>query len=445
MKIKLLSIMIALMTVLAMFPISAGAMEENVFISISFDGQYIDGANGDKVAFVKVPVSELEAIDLGEYGLDEYYFDGDGDGVYDITALHLYIYTHETLLGLDWNDVIVSGGPGSIFFEEGLFGFVDCNLNYYYNGTYPEVYEGWGATADNLCLYPGDFYDIAGYTSWAFWGDSATGFHYFADENGEFTHKYTTQAGAETPVKLVLSGGGFGGGLTVSDVAYYDIYYGTSFGDATGTITTDECGEATLPALTEGTWYLWCDGGYGAEYSGSIVSAPSFATVVVEGGEPLPATYTVLGNIESFGDADKSVTVELISDGETVATTLATNTYTFEEVEAGTYTLKVSKSKHATREYEIVVTDDNVSQDVTIWLYGDVTADGIVNNADVLQINRKTSNQASVFSQTTNVEYREKVANVTAITGTDTIINNADVLQINRKTSNQASVFDTLA
>ena len=135
-----------------------------VYVSVSYDGQFVQGTIG-AVAYKAVDLAELEAIDLSTYGLSDYYYDGDGDGAYDITALHLYIYVHEQILGLDWNDVRVSGSAGSIFFEAGLFGFVDCNLQYYLNGAYPEASPGWGATADIMPLSSGDFYDIAGFTS----------------------------------------------------------------------------------------------------------------------------------------------------------------------------------------------------------------------------------------------------------------------------------------
>ena len=289
MKKRILSILLAIILVFTMIPTITRADEsENVYISVSFDGQFVDDKDGDAIAYVAVPMTDLKSIDLNTYGLSDFYYDGDGDGNYDVTALHLYIYTHEEIFGLDWNDVVVTGSSGSIFFQEGLFGFADCNLNYYLNGVYPELSPGWGATADNLCLSAGDFYDIAAYTSWEFWMDSAAGFQYFANESGNITHTYSTESGVETVVKLTRSGGGFGNELTLTDVAGSDIYYGTSLGDATGTVTSDDTGEAILPALEAGTWYLWCDGGYGAEYPDAIVSAPAYATITVSGEQTLP-------------------------------------------------------------------------------------------------------------------------------------------------------------
>jgi len=154
------------------------------------------------------------------------------------------------------------------------------------------------------------------------------------------------------------------------------------------------------------------------------------------------------GSVKAFGDASANVTIELVSGETIVATTTVTGnsgTYTFEGVEAGSYVIKVSKSRHALREYAVEVADADVAQDLLIWLYGDVTGDGVVNNTDVMQINRYNTNNTSVFNQTANSDYRFKVANVTAITGTDTVVNNTDVMQINRYNTNNTSVFDRLA
>ncbi len=172
------------------------------------------------------------------------------------------------------------------------------------------------------------------------------------------------------------------------------------------------------------------------------------ANIHFEKSIPEVTAVTVTGSFKAFGDALKEVTVELLNEGEVVDTkTLVGNsgTYTFEEVTEGRYTVKVSKTKHAPREYTITVEDADVTQDVEIWLYGDVTADGIVNNNDVMQINRKNANLSSVFSLTENADYRLKVANVTASTNTDAIINNTDVIQINRMNANLSSVFDRIA
>jgi len=159
-------------------------------------------------------------------------------------------------------------------------------------------------------------------------------------------------------------------------------------------------------------------------------------------GTDMGVGYTISGTVKSFNDGTASI--ELLKDGEVADFMDSNNSYSFSGMAEGTYTLKVSKSKHATREYEITVTG-NTTQNVEIWLYGDVTKDGLVNNADTIQINRRNANLTSVFSQVADSDYRFKVANVTAVAGTDTIINNADIIQINRMNANLNSVFDRIA
>jgi len=159
-------------------------------------------------------------------------------------------------------------------------------------------------------------------------------------------------------------------------------------------------------------------------------------------------TYMVSGSVKAFGDTTRYVAIELLNNGEVVDSKNITGNsgaHSFEGVASGAYKMRVSKSKHAPREYEITVGETDVTQNVEIWLYGDLTKDGFVNNADTIQINRRNANLSSVFSQVTDSDYRFKVANVTAVAGTDTIINNADVIQINRMNANLSSVFDRIA
>ena len=99
---KFLSVLLAIVMVFTMIPMKAIATEdEYVYISISEEGQFITDASGKAMAYTAVPMDALKAIDLNDYGLSDYIYDMDGDGNYEITALHLFIYTHETILGMD--------------------------------------------------------------------------------------------------------------------------------------------------------------------------------------------------------------------------------------------------------------------------------------------------------------------------------------------------------
>ncbi len=282
---KIISIFIILAMILTAIPLTISASEpDTVYISISDDSQFVTDSNGTPMAFYPVTLDELAEIDLSDYYLDGYAYDADGDNVPELTALHLYIYVHEIILGLDWSDVNVSGSAGSIYFAGGLFGFSDENLRYDLNGAYPAV-DGWGLTADRIVLNNGDFLNIAHYTSWAFWGDSTTGFHYFTDSQGNLNHTYNTSVNEELELGLVRSYSDWmnGGAAAFDPEIGYTVYYGTAYGVPTGSTATDDNGLVNISFPSGGTWYVWTDGGYGMENPADIVSAPAFATVKVKG------------------------------------------------------------------------------------------------------------------------------------------------------------------
>jgi hypothetical protein len=109
-------------------------------------------------------------------------------------------------------------------------------------------------------------------------------------------------------------------------------------------------------------------------------------SVLVEG--PAAAGVTVSGAVKT--GAEGETTVELISGEEVVATVTASGkegTYSFENVAAGTYTLKVSKLNHVTREYTVTVGTDALTQEVKIHLVGDIDGNGYVNMGDVIKLN----------------------------------------------------------
>lgn len=286
---KLLSLFLALVMVLSLVPATVFATgTNNVYISVSYDGQYINDKNGGYIAHVAVPMETVAAINLDDYGLSDYWYDEDGDGTYETTALQLVIYAHENIYGGSWSDVTFTGSPGSSYFQGGIFGF-DENLNYYLNGEYPLAGEGWGATSDQIVLEAGDYLDIGSFSSWDFFQDSNYGFHFFADSEGTIVHDYAAEAGTALPIKLVRSYSGMGTGATVFDEAEYEVSYGTTLYNATGSVTTDDSGYASVTFDQAGTYYLWADGGYGSEYPDDIVSAPAYAEVTVTAKEaPAP-------------------------------------------------------------------------------------------------------------------------------------------------------------
>ena len=297
MKKRLLSLLLVVVMMLGMFPVSVMATEEEtVYISVSRDGRYIDDRNNAPMAYVPVTLPELKSVDLETYGLSEYQYDADNDGTYELTALHLTIYAYEEMYGGNWSgEVIVSGDAGSLYFQNGLFG-ADENLKYYVNGAYPLASAGWGATADRIVIEGGDFLDIASFTSWSFDTDAYAGFHYFMD-GGSITHAYTAVAGEALTVSLGRTAQSQEYGTVINPVdpsTYYDadyralpVYYATElYTENPSTAEIDKNGQAAITFNDAGTYYLWADGGYGAESDWmtglpAAVNSPAYAVVTV--------------------------------------------------------------------------------------------------------------------------------------------------------------------
>ena len=143
--------------------------------------------------------------------------------------------------------------------------------------------------------------------------------------------------------------------------------------------------------------------------------------------------YNVTGTVTSFNDASGDITLQLIPEGlsepayETIVTG-NTVAYSFANVAPGTYTMKVSKANHVTREYTVVVGNSSVIQDVKIQLKGDINGDGKVNTSDVGKAN------AHVKKVSTLTGYEFACADVNG----DGKVNTSDVGKMNahvKKTS----------
>ncbi len=142
----------------------------------------------------------------------------------------------------------------------------------------------------------------------------------------------------------------------------------------------------------------------------------------------------ITGQASSFLDGDATVTIELWKSGSAEAdysTAVSggtqsgnkyTTAYNFTNIPAGSYTMKVSKANHVTREYTVTVGTGAVTQDVEINLSGDINGDGKVTTLDFGKVN----SHARGVSQLTG--YELKCADVT---GTDGKVTTADAGRIN--------------
>lgn len=186
--------------------------------------------------------------------------------------------------------------------------------------------------------------------------------------------------------------------------SYDNVVYCATCGEELSrtTVTLPATGEHDYATETErmdatctddGYYILWCSCGAVDEVAIEALGH-SFANGVCSVcGEEDPnfiKGVTVSGSYKSFANAADIFTVLLIPSGAEEASYMFTNedspansgTWSVEAVTEGTYTVRVIKTNHVTREYTLTVGDSAVTLDVEIWLLGDVNGDSRVNYVD---------------------------------------------------------------
>ncbi|MBE6756358.1 MAG: hypothetical protein E7555_07875 [Ruminococcaceae bacterium] len=141
---------------------------------------------------------------------------------------------------------------------------------------------------------------------------------------------------------------------------------------------------------------------YTVTYSTADGSAPekigTYTAMLTLGNKSVTVSFTlkakvsVGGTVTSFGSDTDDITIELFADGTEDAVYSVTEKgnsteYSLDNVENGTYRMVVSKNNHVTREYEIVIGQEDITQNVKIHLKGDINGDGKLNSIDVARAN----------------------------------------------------------
>ena len=185
-------------------------------------------------------------------------------------------------------------------------------------------------------------------------------------------------------------------GYTVKRIEWINIATGA-------TVTTAQKFEAGGKYTVKVT--LKADDGYRFNYSGSAYTTSVYVNGILGYSDPftnvfeitacydysaLPSPYyTLSGDYTSYLGADDPVTLELYKDGTLGIKTnkfTQTGAYSYNNLTAGSYTLRVIKKNHVTRDYAITLTGSK-TLDVKICPLGDISGDGKVTTKDYAMAN----------------------------------------------------------
>ena len=221
----------------------------------------------------------------------------------------------------------------------------------------------------------------------------------------------------------------------------YTVSFDANGGTGSMADVTGVSGEYTLPANgftapADKQFKCWSVGGSEKAVGDKItVTANTTGTAVWE---DIPVvTYTVSGTATSFGSDTDNVILQLIAEGfpeadyEVFVQGNSAN-YSIAGVAPGTYTMKVMKNNHVTREYTVTVGAENVTQDVKIHLKGDIDGNGTVTTMDYMRVNSHAK------GITLLTDYALKCADVV---GTDGKVTTMDAMRVNAHARGTAKLW----
>ncbi len=181
---------------------------------------------------------------------------------------------------------------------------------------------------------------------------------------------------------------------------------------------------------------VWINGVlYDATYS--LIDGEYALTVTNKTIPTVPKGVEVSGTVTSYGSETDTITVQLIEAGLTEPAYEATvngnsASYSIAGVLPGTYTMKVMKQNHVTREYTVTAGSSNVVQDVKIHLKGDIDGNGTVTTMDYMRVNSHAK------GITLLTDYALKCADVV---GTDGKVTTMDAMRVNAHARGTAKLW----
>lgn len=134
--------------------------------------------------------------------------------------------------------------------------------------------------------------------------------------------------------------------------------------------------------------------------------------------------YSFSGTVTSYGNPTDAVTVQVFKSGASepyaqAAVNTADSSYSILLVETGSYTVKVIKRKHVTREYTVTINND-LTQDLQIFPVGDVNGNGEVDILDLVRL------------KCINVRNATKAEGTSADINGDGLVNAADIVSLRK-------------
>ena len=126
------------------------------------------------------------------------------------------------------------------------------------------------------------------------------------------------------------------------------------------------------------------------------------------------AMGTVTGTVESYGDPDETITIQLVNSGngepEYITTVTGNSTeYSLTGVEPRSYVMRVEKNKHITEEFIMQVDPGNAVRDIQLNLLGDLNRNGKVDMADIV-IRYQAGWSISIYEKAADMNADSKIS-----------------------------------
>ena len=268
-------------------------LEGTAYVSVSYDGKFVEGEDGTVMAHVPVDLAEVSKVDLDDYGYGIYKKAAPegADYKYETSVLQLAVYLHEQYAaggaegfgGYD-SDPEGNWGVPHTFGISKFWGRDNPVISYNVNA------EMGATTLDGLHPADGDLVEFNMFAG-AYYGDANAGNLYFyesADAGyADYATAFEAEPGEAATINVRKVAASFDPDTWESSYAAVpveglEVSYGRTYGEAEGSARADAQGNVEIAFAEEGSYLVWADGvkgaGEGVDYA---VTSPAIAKVIV--------------------------------------------------------------------------------------------------------------------------------------------------------------------